>query len=67
MMGFPKHLASFLIGVTSNKIVMLILIILMLLIAGMFVETTVIALLMTPILLPVVKNLGVDRYILGLL
>ncbi len=65
--GLPQALASFLIGVTSNKIVMLILIILMLLIAGMFVETTVIALLMTPILLPVVKNLGVDPVHFGLI
>jgi TRAP-type C4-dicarboxylate transport system permease large subunit len=38
-----------------------------LIIAGMFIETTVIALLMTPILLPVVTRLGVDPVQFGLI
>ncbi|MBP5384692.1 MAG: TRAP transporter large permease subunit, partial [Lachnospiraceae bacterium] len=35
--------------------------------AGMFVETTVVALLMTPILLPVVQSVGVDPVHFGVL
>ena len=47
--------------------IMLLLIIALLTFAGMFVETTVVALLMTPILLPVVKSVGVDPVHFGVL
>jgi TRAP-type C4-dicarboxylate transport system permease large subunit len=46
---------------------MLAIVIGILIIAGMFIETTVIALLMTPILLPVVTRLGVDPVQFGLI
>ena len=56
-----------LVGVTGNRYIMLLLIILLLTFAGMFVETTVVALLMTPILLPVVQSVGVDPVHFGVL
>ena len=65
--NIPKKLAQLLVGVTDNRFIMLILIILLLTFAGMFVETTVVALLMTPILLPVVKSIGVDPVHFGVL
>jgi TRAP-type C4-dicarboxylate transport system permease large subunit len=46
---------------------MLLIIILFLIIAGMFVETTVCALLLTPILLPIVTSVGVDPVHFGVL
>lgn len=56
-----------LVGVTGNRYIMLLLIILLLTFAGMFVETTVVALLMTPILLPVVQSVGVEPVHFGVL
>ncbi len=63
----PRKLAEMLVGVTENRYVMLVLIIILLAFAGMFVETTVVALLMTPILLPVVQSVGVDPVHFGVL
>ncbi|WP_341877880.1 TRAP transporter large permease [Defluviitalea saccharophila] len=63
----PQTLASLLIGITSSKTIMLLLIIVFLIIAGMFVETTVCALLLTPILLPIVTSVGVDPVHFGIL
>src|SRR5690606_10771745 len=63
----PQHLAEFLIGVTSNPVMLLFIIIIFLIVAGMFVETTVVALLLTPILLPVVTKVGVDPVHFGLI
>ncbi|MBR4670153.1 MAG: TRAP transporter large permease [Butyrivibrio sp.] len=63
----PRKLAQLLVGVTSNKFIMLTLIIILLAFAGMFVETTVVALLMTPILLPVIQSVGIDPVHFGVL
>ena len=65
--NIPRKLANLLVGVTDNRYVMLLLIILLLAFCGMFVETTVVALLMTPILLPVVQSVGVDPVHFGVL
>ncbi len=55
----PQVIASALMSITSNPTLMLLIIIALLTISGMFVETTVVALLLTPpILLPVVTSLG---------
>ena len=62
----PQVMANFLVGITSNPFLMQFIIILLLVICGMFIETTVIALLLTPILLPVVKSLGIDPVQFGL-
>jgi len=62
----PQVIASTLMGLTSNPTLMLLIIIGLLTISGMFIETTVIALLLTPILLPVVTSLGVDPVHFGI-
>jgi tripartite ATP-independent transporter DctM subunit len=63
----PQRLSGFLMSVSSNQYIMLWIVIGILVIAGMFIETTVVALLMTPILLPVVTRLGVDPVQFGLI
>jgi TRAP-type transport system large permease protein len=65
--SIPQVMAAGLLGITSNPDVMLLIVILLLLFMGMFMETTVITLLMTPILLPVVKSLGVDPVHFGVI
>lgn len=56
----PQQIAGALVQITTDQTVMLFLIVLLLTLMGMFMETTVIALLLTPILLPVVTSMGVD-------
>ena len=60
-------IATWLTSLTSNPTILLFLIILFLMICGMFMETTVIALILTPILLPVVKSIGVDEVVFGMI
>jgi tripartite ATP-independent transporter DctM subunit len=62
----PQAMASFLVGITSNPYLMQFIIVALLVFCGMFIETTVIALLLTPILLPVVSAIGVDPVQFGL-
>ena len=63
----PQALTAFLIDITSNQFLMLFIVMGLLLFFGLFIESTVIALLMTPILLPVVMRLGVDPVQFGLI
>ena len=58
--GVSQKVAALLISITTNPTILLFIIIVFLIIAGMFVETTVVALLLTPILLPVVTKIGID-------
>lgn len=65
--SIPQAMATGLLGITKNPTLMLLIIIALLLVMGMFMETTVITLLMTPILLPVVKSLGIDPVHFGVI
>ncbi|MBR5288516.1 MAG: TRAP transporter large permease [Clostridia bacterium] len=60
-------LATALVAITSNKVALLFLVILFLLICGCFMETTVIALILTPILKPVMESVGVDPVVFGMI
>ncbi len=60
-------IANTLLGITDNPTLLLILVILFLLICGMFMETTVIALILTPILLPVMRSVGVNEIVFGMI
>lgn len=63
----PQAMASGLLNITSNPNIMLVIVVFILLFMGMFMETTVIALLMTPILLPVVQSLGINPVHFGII
>ncbi len=60
-------LAGALVSITSNKIALLFLVIIFLFICGCFMETTVIALILTPILKPVMESVGVDPVVFGMI
>lgn len=60
-------LATTLMNISDNPTILLALVVLFLLVCGMFMETTVIALILTPILLPVMKNVGVDPVVFGMI
>ncbi|WP_209121639.1 TRAP transporter large permease [Alkalihalobacillus sp. BA299] len=63
----PQTAAEFLLGITSNPSLLLILILIFLVFAGMFIESTVLVLLLTPIFLPIVTQIGVDPVHFGIL
>ena len=65
--GITITIASALTSITSNPTILLAIVILFLLICGCFMETTVIALILTPILLPVVQSVGVDPVVFGMI
>ena len=60
-------IASALVSVTNNSTLLLFLVVLFLLLCGCFMETTVIALILTPILLPVMQRVGVDPVVFGMI
>lgn len=61
----PQTVAAFLVGISDNPIVILLLINLMLLVAGMFLETTANLLILGPILIPAGAAVGLDPLHLG--
>lgn len=63
----PQNMSAFLVGVTESPILMMLIAVVILAFSGMFIETTVIALLMTPILVPVMVDIGVDPVHFGLI
>lgn len=60
MKNVPQHLAGFLFGITANPQLMLIILVLFLVVTGMFIDSNVNILLLTPIMLPVITEMGID-------
>ena len=60
MMMIPMKVTTFLTSMSDNKYVILALINIMLLLLGCLMDMSPLILILTPILLPVVKMLGVD-------
>lgn len=65
--NLPAQLAEFLIGVTENPLVLLLLLNAMLLSIGMVLEGAAALILLTPILVPVVLTLGIDPIHFGII
>ena len=63
----PQNMTQFLLGLSQNKIVILLLINLILLIVGTFMDITPAVLIFTPIFLPVVVELGMDPVHFGII
>lgn len=64
--NLPKIVASAILGITENKWVFMILCNVVFLIMGMFLEGGAALMIITPLLLPVARTLGVDVYHFGL-
>jgi tripartite ATP-independent transporter DctM subunit len=63
----PVVLSSFIFGITGNVQLLTIIILLFLFVAGMFLDSNVNFLLLTPIFLPMVTQLGMDPVHFGVL
>ena len=58
--GVSTQMATFILGISDNPYLILLVINALLLILGMFMEPGAILTLMLPVLLPIVKALGID-------
>lgn len=56
----PLQLSEFLLNLSTNPVVILLIVNLFLVILGMFMENTAITIVFTPILLPIMASIGVD-------
>jgi len=65
--NIPQDISAFLLGLTESKILLLLIINLMLLVVGTFMDMTPAILIFTPILLPVVKLLGMHPLHFGII
>jgi tripartite ATP-independent transporter DctM subunit len=63
----PDTLASYLTGITSNPLLMLLILNVFLLVLGMFLESLAAMIILTPILVPVITSLGIDPIHFGLI
>ena len=65
--NIPQNISDALLGVSNNRIVILLLINLILLFVGIFMDMTPAVLIFTPIFLPVVTQLGMDPTHFGII
>lgn len=65
--GISAQIADFILSISDNPAVILLIINIILLILGMFMEPGAILTLMLPVLLPIVKPLGIDLIHFGLI
>lgn len=67
MQNIPKIVGQYLISLTGNRIILILLINLMLLIAGTFMETTVSLILLVPIIIPMLPQVGINPIHMGVI
>lgn len=65
--GLPQAISSVLLGVTNNKILLLLIINLILLIVGTFMDMAPALLIFTPIFMPIATSLGMDPVQFGVM
>lgn len=63
----PTIIADFIVGFTESPILIILIINVFLLIVGMFIDTISAIVILTPILLPVVTNIGMDPIHFGII
>jgi len=65
--NIPQNISATLLGLTSNKIIILLIINMLLLMVGTFMDMTPAVLIFTPIFLPIVQGLGVHPIHFGII
>lgn len=65
--NIPNLITGLLLGISSNKVVIFIIMNIILLIVGTFMDLTPAVLIFTPILLPIAKNFGMDPVHFGIM
>lgn len=62
----PETMANFLLGISTNPYVLMIIIMIFLVFAGLFIDATALILMTTAVLLPVARRIGIDPVHFGL-
>ncbi len=65
--NIPQEISNLLLGISDNKVIILLIINLILLFVGIFMDMTPAVLIFTPIFLPVVMELGIDPVHFGII
>ena len=65
--GIPRQIASAMLGITSNRILLLVIINVFLLVVGCLVDNIPATIILAPILLPVVTSLGMSPITFGIM
>jgi tripartite ATP-independent transporter DctM subunit len=63
----PQKMIVFITEITTNPILVMVIIVLFLILFGMFMEGSIIIILLTPIFIPLVKSIGVDLVLFGVI
>ncbi|MBC7332312.1 MAG: TRAP transporter large permease subunit [Synergistetes bacterium] len=63
----PETLANYLLGITNNPILLMLMIMAFLIFAGLFIDATALILMLTAVLLPVAKKVGLNPVHFGLI
>ena len=66
LLGIPQAITNGLIGITTNPVLLLLIINVILLILGCFMDMAPLIMIMTPILLPIVTQLGMSTVHFGI-
>lgn len=64
--GIPQDATEYLTGITSNPVLLSFLLVTFIIVLGTLLESTVIVLLLTPILVPIITSVGIDPVHFGL-
>lgn len=67
MRQIPQQIAGMILGITTNKYLLLLIINLFLLVVGCFIDNIPATIILAPILLPIVKNLGMSTTTFGIM
>ena len=65
--NIPQALSLFILNISGNKLVVLMMINLILLFVGIFMDITPAVLIFTPIFLPIIKSIGIDTIQFGIM
>ncbi len=65
--GLPQAISSLMLGLTTNKVILLLLINIILLVVGTFMDMAPALLIFTPIFLPVAQSVGMDAIQFGVM
>lgn len=65
--NIPQALSHFILNISGNKLIVLLMINLILLFVGIFMDITPAVLIFTPIFLPIIKSIGIDPIQFGIM
>ena len=65
--NIPQALSLFILNISGNKLIVLMMINLILLFVGIFMDITPAVLIFTPIFLPIIKSIGIDPIQFGIM